>query len=526
MHAARSLVVHRLPGEGPLALLASRQAQYLCNYLHELGATWAIEEPLYFDRDFLSEFATFYSTSASGYSNACQRLTFFSLPQAEDAAGVRSLLERALAGEEEAAGAMQRGFLGFTVLRPIRDARLARTVVRWYDDHPNKLPRTVEPTRPYHVHLAGLKLTVSGIAWQQQDQAVGACATVALWTMLHSSALDEHHSIPTTTLITRAAHARSPLGQRAFPSKGLTMLQVLQAIQELGLAPILTEGNVTKNGLVLGFSREFFGSDLAAFIRSGYPVLLAGSSKAGEHAVCAVGVRSAPPPAAAPGDMRLEDESLEAVYIHDDNLGPNVRYVIREIQQQGRTVVCLEPEAPVGQRAGRPFDDPLLGVGHFLPRYMVVAVHEEIRTSPSEVSAQADHVTKRLSIVLAHAAAKAGIEAPGLTVGLRYMRLSQYLGEELPRRLSGQRLAAVRLELCESIPPMSLFVAVARVGAFNAPILDLVYDTTDSTPCLRAFAHVPIEPWASGLLDEAVALLPDSRWDKWIGPRADPDREA
>ena len=69
---------------------------------------------------------------------------------------------------------------------------------------------------------------------------------------------------------------------------------------------------------------------------------------------------------------------------------------------------------------------------------MVVAVHEEIRTSPSEVSAQADHVTKRLSIVLAHAAAKAGIEAPGLTVGLRYMRLSQYLGEELPRRLSGQ----------------------------------------------------------------------------------------
>ena len=123
-------------------------------------------------------------------------------------------------------------------------------------------------------------------------------------------------------------------------------------------------------------------------------------------------------------------------------------------------------------------------------------------------------------------AAKAGIEAPGLTVGLRYMRLSQYLGEELPRRLSGQRLAAVRLELCESIPPMSLFVAVARVGAFNAPILDLVYDTTDSTPCLRAFAHVPIEPWASGLLDEAVALLPDSRWDKWIGPRADPDREA
>jgi len=41
------------------------QAQYLRWYLADLGAQAAIIEPHYFDRDYLSEFASFYCTSSA-----------------------------------------------------------------------------------------------------------------------------------------------------------------------------------------------------------------------------------------------------------------------------------------------------------------------------------------------------------------------------------------------------------------------------------------------------------------------------
>ncbi len=145
--------------------------------------------------------------------------------------------------------------------------------MRWYpdDERYKSTPRVVEPAREYRVHLAGILLTVKGLAWQQQDTGVGACATIGLWTMLHSSAFDDHHAIPTTADITREAHNRASLGTRMFPSTGLTLHQICEAVKEQNLAPVISEGDIQNAGNVIGFSKERFAASCASFIKlAGY----------------------------------------------------------------------------------------------------------------------------------------------------------------------------------------------------------------------------------------------------------------
>ena len=73
---SRPLLVVPFGGSNdPLERLeGSDQAQYILCYLADLKAISAVVEPTYFDRDYLSEFASFYCTSTAGYANVCKRV--------------------------------------------------------------------------------------------------------------------------------------------------------------------------------------------------------------------------------------------------------------------------------------------------------------------------------------------------------------------------------------------------------------------------------------------------------------------
>jgi hypothetical protein len=261
------------PGDPLSELQELPQAKYLRWYLADLGARSVLVEPAYFDRDYLSEFAAFYCTSSAGYENVCRRVHYFS----EDIP--RAALERAVESDGAERARLSGSYLGFVVLRPIPKTPIGRTVLRWYPDRTPRLPPVVEPSREYVCHVAGLELKVTGLAWQQQDVGVGACATVALWTMLHSSAFDDRHAVPTTADVTRTAHSPGMSAFRAFPSRGLGFGQLIATLRDSGFAPLVVPGDRLAPGGSAereAFSREHFSSSLAAFVRSGYPVLLAG----------------------------------------------------------------------------------------------------------------------------------------------------------------------------------------------------------------------------------------------------------
>lgn len=501
MHQPQDLVFHDLDDVGFADIIgaSSRQIEYLRYYLEDLRATSAIEEQGYFDRDYLAEFAAFYGVSAKGYPNICRRIHFFSGSILD-----RSRFSKALAENDTALAEIQDRYLGFVVVRPIPAAPLGRTVLRWYPERLPNTPRVMEPSRDYVCHLSGIQLTVRGLAWQQQDSAVGACATVGLWSMLHTSAFDENHAIPTTADITRSAHRTASLGSRVFPSAGLTIEQLAEAIKEQSLAPVVLDGDIKNDrGATIGFSRERFAASCGAFVRSKYPVLIIGQlGDVGLHAACVVGFRETMPPALAHDQILLQDGTIQYFYVHDDNLGPSVRFQLKQDENCG--VAYLETDAPDPLNTHSRETEPTADYHRLTPSQLIVAAHDDLRTSPDVLHTAGIRKATLIGHGLKAALSARGEEGMGLTLSTRFIKLADYLGNELSRTLSGdgELLARTRLALVENVPPMSLHIGVVRIAKEDAtPLVDILYDTTDSDHNHPLLASVCFSPGFDSLLD-------------------------
>lgn len=488
----------------------SRQVKYLRCYLHDLRARSVVVEPNYFDRDYLSEFEAFYATSSAGYPNICQRVHYFGERV------TRAIFAKAVGGDERSRTLVESSYLGHVIVRPIPGAPIGRTVLKVYTDEKgiaDGTPRIMEPARQYEAHVAGLTLKGSGIAWEQQDSAVGSCATVALWSMLHSSAFDDHHAIPTTAEITSMAHWSAPSGHRIFPDSGLQLAQILEVIKGHGLAPVIITGEEQDQV----FSRQRFCTLVASFIRSGYPVLVNGwleeeQNQREAHTVCIVGFRSSAAPAVKTGEHVLADENINVVYVHDDNLGPNARFRIGV----SADAVSLVPESPQPRNGKWPTSNPTTTYHEIIPTEIVVAVHQELRTDPLELQRAAENYARWLPIALDHEIKQQkGASTTGMVVGSRFMRLRQYVERELASTLRDRDLSVLsktRLTLWEEVAPMSLHIGLVRVSLGTEPMMDILFDTSDSDRNLQPTAYVAYHPQVPWLL---------GRWEKLSGEKTD-----
>jgi hypothetical protein len=471
--------LHQFGANDPLAALANEQAQYLRCYLSDLGAKAVVEEPEYFDRDYLDEYSAYYSRVATPTSNRCRRLHFFSRPITKET------LKAALEGAATARRSLQTGYLGFVVVRPLKHAPLGRSVIKWYPDNLKRYegnPRITPASRDYVVHLAGISLRVKGLAWQQQDGAVALCATTALWSMLHSSAFDDHHAVPTTAEVTRLAYHSARQGLHVFPATdGLDVRQMTDAIARAKLTPMVMVGDVLDTGTsVQAFSREKFAA-CAVMLRSGFPVLISGRfADGGGHVICATGFRDVGA-RGSPGDVVLQDAEIETFYAHDDNLGPNVRLSVGAGDYQE---VTLQPSPPPKRYKGKRLPDPAEGYPVFTPGELIVGVHEGLHITPDELH----QIAMRIMVNL-----KLQIEQPTqpLTATARFVRIAEYLQTTLATPFGGSEvrspaLGLLRQRISEKLPALSLYVGVVRIGFGNAPVADILIDTSDRPRLARS----------------------------------------
>lgn len=303
-----------MEGETPI------QVSYLGSYLSHLetaAQTILIETP-YVDRHYLEEYAQYYATTLRPPPPKATRLHFFrnTLTDAEF-----TVFTNRAASENftDVCHELSTQYLGFTVIRPLPDAPIGRTVLATFRS-PDRCYTL--PPHPYRVHLCGLKLSVCGVPFQQQEQAVGACATTAVWSALAQVMRHDGGRAPTPFAVTEAA-TRHWLSDRIFPAaSGLKNEQILEAIRQFGYAPLFFEPKL---------KTELFALAVKCYLRSNIPVILKIQYENTDvaHAVTLVGCREDDTliryQEANWTSFSLNSRGLCRLYIHDDRLGPYAR---------------------------------------------------------------------------------------------------------------------------------------------------------------------------------------------------------
>jgi hypothetical protein len=298
-------------------------------------------ERRYIDRAFIDDYSSFYSTSFKQYKNWCQRVHFFAVEKEALEEKLSELFEIGRNAASEDTKKLSRAsedfslasYLGFSVIKPLPGSPIGRTVLRHYGKFADKgFLRKFNCTRHYKVHLLGLQFTVCGLVFQQQDRAVSACATTALWTSLSKVKEFENLRTPTPAQITKLATQHFlPFGRSMPQENGLSVEQMCQAIQALGLSP----------NLIRTDDLDSTKACLYSAILSGFaPILIIEKIKNGRittegHAVTATGMKIREKHRKSiiktKSGNSIDDlaDDLVSIYVSDDRLSPYFRVEIQ-----------------------------------------------------------------------------------------------------------------------------------------------------------------------------------------------------
>lgn len=492
------------------------QVRYLGSYLAdpEMGTqTMLIERP-YIDRHFLSEYQAYYATSLRDFPRQTTRLHVFSEPISIDSLIARLSSTEGAADRFELSEELQASYIGFIVLRPLPAAPVGRTVLRWYR---NRDARTFGPQPPPHrVHILGLTLKAYGVQFHQQDRAVGACATAAVWCALAAVMRRDGGRSPTPLAITETANRSLPAG-RAFPAVGgLTLEQMIGAMNAAGYSPdvIKPDGDPS-----------IFKLQLMTYLRSGIPVVLqVRDEEAVEgHAVTVVGFRSADEEHGAPlieyqfsGSHALRAPGMTRLYVHDDRLGPYARMVWDEEERRDdeqefpsilqRLVLLEEAVFPGGncqEPSSGPASDSSLNHGAAFPALRfrpggpgfeafdkkmriwtaITPLYPKIRINALDLHSVAMEVWPMASM-------HAGGQRRELMLETSFATAGAYVASVYDRPIPSSRAAGIARQLI-----LSRYVGVLRFNVGSSWLLDVLCDATD--------IHRDALPWAS-----ILAIIP------------------
>lgn len=284
------------------------QIKNIVSLLRQSHVHTIVCEREYIDRDFSEDFANYYVQGFKNYRDTCARFHFF-----RNEFDHEKFDQKLHADNEDTdfTKQLQENYLGFLVVKPLPFTFLGRTCI--------KKPEQIKVNRRHSVNLFGVALQVEAIAFQEQDRVVSACATTAVWSLMH--ALPEIHNkqIPSPSAITLAATGSPLQNVNGFPNKGLNLTQITTALESFGLRqhsfPIFRFDN-----------DRFFRDFLSAYLDSGIPVFLGakiykqfptngGKTKGyyllGDHAVVVLGAELC-----GKNGMRL--------IVHDDRIGPYI----------------------------------------------------------------------------------------------------------------------------------------------------------------------------------------------------------
>lgn len=293
-----------------------------CAHVARLGAKAAVIQRRVQDLDFLAEFNAYYSRQFAPIGRHCARFHFFCVaPMADE--GVLPFLD---------GPGVKGSYLGFITLRPVIRTPVGASFLKIHSSG-----GFIRCADEFPVNLGGVKLSVLGTPFMQQDNAVGACAQASIWMALRTMRKREGDRAHDPAQITDAA-TRYNISGRVLPNRGgLTLPQIIEAIRAVGYSPhpipfapgVPFVLGSTLNDDQLSRARQV----VHAYVESEIPVLLILYPRSGGHAVVVVGHTFSDTPIQA-DEVSLSltrgvaIKAIQAVswvpqfVIHNDNSGP------------------------------------------------------------------------------------------------------------------------------------------------------------------------------------------------------------
>lgn len=366
------------------SLLKKRQVVYLKQYLEDIHAKTAVIEENYVDRDFVEDYAHYYSRCFTEYQKKCFRIHFFS-----ESYNSSQIKRQLLKAKVEKISKFEKSYLGFMVLRPLKRTIIGRTCLVPYERLNGK--REYLAMRDVNVSFFGRALKVRCMPYQEQDSAVAACATCALWSALQVTAAVFGHKEFSPGMVTATATEHGMSLSRSFPNRsGLCAQDMAYAVRHLGLdlVPISLEGVAPSVGYGQWMLRRILLGNLFAYLGLGIPIVLLGviqsadGSVIGGHAVVVNGYRLADGQQGLP----FKDLRIQKIYCHDDQYGP---YMGLELRDSTTAVFNARwPESADGE------PQPL-----FIPRHLFIPVYHKVRVSYEEVWSSVYEFDKPIRVV-------------------------------------------------------------------------------------------------------------------------------
>lgn len=350
-------------GVDSAALADKRHVCYLAGYLTRLGAKSAVVEYDYIDRDFLEDYVQYYSRCFAECGRNCCRVHFFKKEYTND-----TFLSAELGRDGNAE--LVDSYLGFIVIRPLSRTFIGRTCLIPYTDDSS---RHFSAICHVDVSLFGQRLSIDCMPFQEQDRAVAACATCALWSAFHVSSCKFGHACLTPGKITEIATQHGISASRSFPNAGLSLRDVAYAIRGAGLVPVCvgieSADKILRPSMILGNVRAYLGIGIP-LIALGV-VFDADGKKRSCHALAINGYHLSDS-----GDVGTDGlcaKRIDKLYLHDDQLGPYARATLGASSADAEMNVSWTDAE--GRRNGYDF-----GI-----QYLVIPMYHKIRVDYEQV---------------------------------------------------------------------------------------------------------------------------------------------
>jgi hypothetical protein len=279
-----------------------------CNETEGWEVKTILIEKKYISSSYQSDYLTHYSSGFKIYSKFCKRIHFFSKSFTS--------LDEILIKEP----GIWDSYKGYVTVKPLPKAPIGPVLLMSYP-YTIKNPRIFCAIKPYVIEVLGKKIVIFSIPFQEQDEIVSSCATVALWSAIHM--LNGLFQTGLLTLNDINAIANSNFHNSVSQSNGLDLEQICRVIRYLGFSVELRIID-SKNDSEIGAS--FVKQNIYAYLRMGLPVMVGIQlDDLGQHLITMVGYKKYIGEDSIANETSspiLYADQLSEYYAHDDQTGP------------------------------------------------------------------------------------------------------------------------------------------------------------------------------------------------------------